>query len=166
MTMIKCQNANDDDFDDEVDDDEEDDDVDEDSDGRLNHKSRSINHILQRPSIVNRFAAEARLNEGGKRGDFLQDQIEVAEEEEKEEEEEMDGGKEMLMEMAAEIRRFAEGFVRMENRKMEMMKETERYRMEMENRRTEMIIESQKKIMDTIGKALGSHKKMKITHQV
>ncbi|KAE9460780.1 hypothetical protein C3L33_07305, partial [Rhododendron williamsianum] len=62
-------------------------------------------------------------------------------------------------ELAAEIKVFAERFIRMEHKKMEMMRETERYRMEMENKRMEMILESQRKIVDTIGRAFGSHNK-------
>ncbi|PSR86357.1 Trihelix transcription factor [Actinidia chinensis var. chinensis] len=94
---------------------------------------------------------------------------EVEEEEEEEEEEDVvvggggggGGGMGVVAELAAEIKAFAERFVRMENKKLEMMRETERYRMEMENKRMEMILESQRKIVDTIGRAFGSHKKMK-----
>ncbi|KAK9162752.1 hypothetical protein Syun_003654 [Stephania yunnanensis] len=82
------------------------------------------------------------------------------EEEAEEEEEEGSGGREeVLSELAAVVRTFGEGFVRMENLKMEMMKETERYRMEMETKRTEMIMESQSRIVEMIAKALGSQQR-------
>ncbi|KAG9153466.1 hypothetical protein Leryth_018729 [Lithospermum erythrorhizon] len=67
-----------------------------------------------------------------------------------------DGGKEL----AAEIRGFAERFMRVEKMKIEMMRETERYRMEMERRRMEMIVDSQRKIVDSIGRAFRAHKKL------
>ncbi|KAI5679970.1 hypothetical protein M9H77_01197 [Catharanthus roseus] len=104
-----------------------------------------------------------------------EEEEEAEEEEEDEEEEEEDGEEEkeneegrgvLRKELAAEIRGFAERFMRMENKKIEMMKETERYRMEMENKRMEMIIESQRKIMDTIGRAFGAHKKVKMTQEI
>lgn len=86
-----------------------------------------------------------------------------AEEEEEDNEDEEEG--ELVAvgggvgELAAEIKVFAERFIRIEHKKMEMMRETERYRMEMENKRMEMILESQRKIVDTIGRAFGSHNK-------
>ncbi|GAU17366.1 hypothetical protein TSUD_232420 [Trifolium subterraneum] len=45
---------------------------------------------------------------------------------------------------------------RRKKRSMEMMKETERFRLEMENKRIRMILESQWRIVDSIGKAFGS----------
>lgn len=105
---------------------------DEDS-GALKTRSRSINYILQRPAVVNRFAVDPKLNWGTEQ---------------------------------EEMRAFAERFVRMENMKMEMMKETERRRMEMESRRMEMIVESQRKIVETIGRALGSNKKLKMSQEI
>lgn len=84
---------------------------------------------------------------------------EEEEEDEDEEEEELVAVGGGVEELAAEIKVFAERFIRMEHKKMEMMRETERYRMEMENKRMEMILESQRKIMDTIGRAFGSHNK-------
>ena len=78
----------------------------------------------------------------------------------------VEGGKGVVWELAGEMRAFAERFVRMENMKMEMMKETERRRMEMESRRMEMIVESQRKIVETIGRALGSNKKLKMSQEI
>ncbi|XVF81190.1 hypothetical protein PTKIN_Ptkin15bG0136700 [Pterospermum kingtungense] len=126
---------------------EEDEEDDDDDDGE-NHfsKSRSINYILRRPSVVNRFSGfgrkRARTEEGG-------DDDEVAvvgvEEEKK------------GVEIAVEIRRFAERFMRVEKKRMEMMQETERFRMEMENRRIEMILDSQRRLVDLISASFGSN---------
>lgn len=71
-------------------------------------------------------------------------------EEEEEEEDVMAKG------LTAELRSFAERIIGLENMKMEMMKETERFRLEMENKRIRMILESQWRIVDSIGKAFES----------
>ncbi|KAL8546679.1 hypothetical protein ACS0TY_006415 [Phlomoides rotata] len=68
-------------------------------------------------------------------------------------------------ELAAEIRGFTERFIGMESRRMEMMRETERYRMEMEKKRMEMILEAQRKIFDSIGRAFVGRKKAKIDQE-
>ncbi|KAI3461862.1 hypothetical protein Pfo_018525 [Paulownia fortunei] len=68
-------------------------------------------------------------------------------------------------ELAAEIRGFAERFMRMENKKIEMMRETETYWMEMEKKRMEMILEAQRKIINSIGSAFGAHKKVKMAQE-
>ncbi|KAL0417461.1 UNVERIFIED_CONTAM: hypothetical protein Sradi_1159600 [Sesamum radiatum] len=78
-----------------------------------------------------------------------------------EEEGEEGGGTELV----SEIRGFAERFMRMENKKIELMRETERYRMEMEKKRMEMILEGQRKIIDTIGRAFGAHKRAKMAEE-
>ncbi|XP_057480434.1 trihelix transcription factor ENAP1-like [Actinidia eriantha] len=164
-----------------------DDDDNDNSDKRS--KSKSINRILGGHVSKIKAFANQKLGDGGDRGlVFLgkrsarkrperferhksESEGEEEEEEEKEEEEEEEeeeevvvgggGGRGVVAELAAEIKAFAEGFVRMENKKLEMMRETERYRMEMENKRMEMILESQRKTVDTIVRAFGSHKKMK-----
>ncbi|KAK9281082.1 hypothetical protein L1049_003975 [Liquidambar formosana] len=176
MTMVKCENS----FDLSDDDDHEED---SDNDDRFNNKSRSINYILRRPSVVNRFAADRKLGEGGtggsrggsrflpeavvqRRREAVEDEDEDEDDDNDENEEEEEGGRRGLSELAAEVRAFAERFVRMENKKMEMMKESERQRMEMENKRMDMILDSQRKIVDTIGRALGSHKKLKMTQEI
>ncbi|KAG5603237.1 hypothetical protein H5410_034607 [Solanum commersonii] len=88
------------------------------------------------------------------------------EEEVDEEEDDEDGeGSVGGSELAAEIRGFAERFMRMESKKIEMMKETERFRMEMEKRRMEMILETQRNLIDTINSVVGSHKKVKVAHE-
>lgn len=74
-----------------------------------------------------------------------------------------DGGAGMAV--AAEIRGFTERFMGMERKKIEMMQATERYRMEMEKKRLEMIVEAQRKMVDTIGRAFGAHKRPKMTQE-
>ncbi|XVF21384.1 hypothetical protein REPUB_Repub12eG0085900 [Reevesia pubescens] len=130
----------------------------EDDDESQSSKSRSINYILQRPSVVNRFSGllsggrkRVRLEEEG--GD--DDVAVVGMEEDKK-----------GVELAMEIRRFAERFMRMEKKRMEMMQETERFRMEMENRRIEMILDSQRKIVDVISANFGSNKRVKLEEEL
>ncbi|KAL3531109.1 hypothetical protein ACH5RR_010431 [Cinchona calisaya] len=96
------------------------------------------------------------------------EEVEEEEEEDVEEELEEEEEKEMAVgrELAAEIRSFAERFMRMENKKIEMMRETERYRMEMEKKRMDMILEAQRKVVDTIGRAFGAHKKVKMAQEI
>ncbi|XP_028126128.1 probable serine/threonine-protein kinase samkC [Camellia sinensis] len=153
--------------------DEEDDDNDNDEevvnetnciDTSKRNKSKSINHLVNAPSI------DWKLRSGSDRVSVIRRPCERFEEEEEEEEGEDEedeedvvvvggGGRETVVELAAEIKAFAERLVKMESKKMEMMRETERYRMEMENKRIEMILDSQRKIVDTIGRAFGSHNK-------
>ncbi|GAA0140557.1 hypothetical protein LIER_42623 [Lithospermum erythrorhizon] len=73
-----------------------------------------------------------------------------------------DGGNEL----ALEIKGFAERFMRVEKMKLEMMRETERYRMDMEKKRMDMIMNSQRKIVDTIGRAFRAHKKLNTGDEV
>ncbi|XP_058777972.1 trihelix transcription factor ENAP2 [Vicia villosa] len=90
-------------------------------------RSRSIHNILhQKPSVVD----------------------------DDDDEEEEEGA--MATELTAELRSFAESIIGLENMKMEMMKETERFRLEMENKRMRMILESQWRIIDSIGRVFGS----------
>lgn len=67
---------------------------------------------------------------------------------EDEEEEAREGGEEGVRELTAEVRGFSERFMRMENRKIEM------------------IVESQRKMVDTIGRAFRPHKKVKMTKEI
>ena len=71
-----------------------------------------------------------------------------------------------VLALPAEIRAFAERIIGMESLKMEMMKETERCRLEMEKKRIQMILDSQRRIVDSIGRAFGSNKRIKITEQI
>ncbi|KAK8951652.1 hypothetical protein KSP39_PZI003038 [Platanthera zijinensis] len=62
-----------------------------------------------------------------------------------------DGAKgEGIAEMAAELRRFGKGYVRMERKRMEIVKEMEREWMEMEAKKMEMIMEAQRCLLETI----------------
>uniref|UniRef100_A0A0D6R4E0 Myb-like domain-containing protein n=1 Tax=Araucaria cunninghamii TaxID=56994 RepID=A0A0D6R4E0_ARACU len=66
-----------------------------------------------------------------------------------------------LSELASVVRSLGEGFMRIEQMKIEMQRDNERMRMEMEMKRTEMIVESQQHIADVIAKAFASKKKTK-----
>ncbi|MCO5549964.1 hypothetical protein L7F22_003441 [Adiantum nelumboides] len=66
-----------------------------------------------------------------------------------------------FVELVSVIRSLGEGFLRMEQMKLQVQRETERFRAEMEMRRTEMFIDSQKQIADLFTKALVSSKKSK-----
>ncbi|XP_043714427.1 uncharacterized protein LOC122662777 [Telopea speciosissima] len=122
-----------------VDDNEDDDDDDE------IYKSRSINHIHRRPPMASLYPPQWNDGGGGgvagppgifrvlrnptfrKRKSFEMDE-EVEEEE----------GVDPISEFVSVVRAFGKGFVRVENMKMEM------------------IIKSQRRIVDSIAKALGS----------
>ncbi|XP_024965307.1 extensin-like [Cynara cardunculus var. scolymus] len=99
------------------------------------------------------------------KGFYQEDNGEEEEEEEEVEEGSDDGEDEegVAVQLAAEIKGFAERFVKMENKKIEMMRDTERYRMEMENKRMEMILESRKMLLEIVNKAFNSssHKTQK-----
>ncbi|KAL3649309.1 hypothetical protein CASFOL_005712 [Castilleja foliolosa] len=69
-------------------------------------------------------------------------------------------------ELAAEIRGFAERFMRMEKKKIEMMRETERCWMEMEKKRMDMILDNHRKIINSIGSAFGARKKTKMADEI
>ncbi|KAJ7961967.1 Trihelix transcription factor [Quillaja saponaria] len=64
-------------------------------------------------------------------------------------------------EMVSAIKVLGDGFVRMEQMKMEMAREIESMRMEMEMKRTEMILESQQRIVEAFAKAVSEKKKKK-----
>lgn len=87
---------------------------------------------------------------------------EEKEEEAKEVEDGGGAGRGAICELAIEMRTFAERYLRVENMRVEVMRETERFRMEMEDKRLEMILQSHRQIVDTIGRALGSKKKKKL----
>ncbi|KAG6386343.1 hypothetical protein SASPL_155241 [Salvia splendens] len=73
-------------------------------------------------------------------------------------------GRSAVEEIVASIKTLGEGFVRLENAKMEMAREMEAARMEMEMKRNEMMLESQKQIVDAFLKGLfelKNSKKMK-----
>lgn len=62
-------------------------------------------------------------------------------------------------EVVSAIKVLGDGFVRMEQMKMEMAREIESMRMEMEMKRTEMILESQQRIVEAFAKAVSDKKK-------
>ncbi|KAJ7950741.1 Trihelix transcription factor [Quillaja saponaria] len=62
-------------------------------------------------------------------------------------------------EMVSAIKVLGDGFVRMEQMKMEMAREIETMRMEMEMKRTEMILDSQQRIVEVFAKAVSEKKK-------
>ncbi|XP_062078526.1 trihelix transcription factor ENAP2 [Humulus lupulus] len=164
---------------DDEDEEEENDSGDEGEDGDvIRTKSRSIDHILKRPTTVNRFAGEeerGRNVNGFSRvwaEPVTKRPRETVVEEEEYGEDDLDGDeesnakveflerrrrrerkREVVLKLAAEIRAFSERFVGMESMKMEIMKDTERCRREMETKRIEMILHSQNKIVDSITKA-------------
>ncbi|MBA0611395.1 hypothetical protein Godav_012087, partial [Gossypium davidsonii] len=63
-------------------------------------------------------------------------------------------GMDPVEEMVSSIKLLAEGFVRMEKMKIEMVKDIEKTRMKMEMKHNEMILESRQKIMEVFAKAL------------
>ncbi|KAL2932749.1 Trihelix transcription factor ASIL2 [Bienertia sinuspersici] len=77
-----------------------------------------------------------------------------------------DKGRNLVGELGAQIRDFAEKFVKIEKKKLDLMRENERFRIEMENKRMEMIYVSQQKTVELINKAFdvaaSSQKKMKM----
>ncbi|TKY68627.1 Trihelix transcription factor ASIL2 [Spatholobus suberectus] len=108
----------------------------------INIKSKSINCILsERPSRM-------RTSDRG----FSREPVDEDDDD--------------VLGLTAEMRAFAESFIGMESLKMEMMKETEMCRLEMEKKRIQMILESQRRIVDSIGRAFGSNKRIKITQQI
>ncbi|XP_014515082.1 trihelix transcription factor ASIL1 [Vigna radiata var. radiata] len=112
-------------------------------------KSKSINCTLgERP---------VRMR-NGERG-FLRERSE-------EERDEVEDRDDDVLALPAEMRAFADRFIGMESLKMEMMKETGRCRLEMEKKRIQMIVDSQRRIVDSIGRAFGSNKRVKITQQI
>lgn len=66
-----------------------------------------------------------------------------------------------VTEMVSAIKVLGDGFVRMEQMKIEMAREIESMRMEMEMKRTEMILESQQRIVEAFAKAISEKKKKK-----
>ncbi|XP_028791903.1 trihelix transcription factor ASIL2-like [Neltuma alba] len=63
-----------------------------------------------------------------------------------------------VSEMVCAIKVLGDGFVKMEQMKMEMAREIESMRMEMEMKRTEMILESQQRIVEAFAKAVSEKK--------
>lgn len=66
-----------------------------------------------------------------------------------------------LAELVSVVRSLGEGFLRMEQMKLQMQRDNERLRADMELRRTEMVLNSQKQIAELFTRALVSSKKIK-----
>lgn len=155
-------------------DDNEEEDFDQDNDEENENDERQ--HYGKSSSVKYMFSQRPISTKYGRISEFSREQAakrlcRVSEEEEEEDEdddvgERMVNGMGLISELAAEMKAFAGRFIGMENLKMEMMKETERCRLEMENKRVEMIVRSQQRIVDSIGKAFGFPKKMKISHEI
>lgn len=64
-------------------------------------------------------------------------------------------------EMVSAVRSLGEGFMRMEQMKLEMAREVEKMKMDMELKRTEMILDSQQRIVDAFAKGFSAKKKAK-----
>lgn len=71
-----------------------------------------------------------------------------------------------VAEMVSAIKALGDGFVRMEQMKMEMAREIETIRMEMEMKRTEMILDSQQRIVEAFAKAMSEKKKKKVNKRM
>lgn len=80
-------------------------------------------------------------------------EVNQEENDEDNDEEEVEGGGGGLTELATELRRFGEGYVRIERKRIEMKREMEREWMEMESRRLEMVMEAQRCLVETIAGA-------------
>ncbi|XP_068650850.1 trihelix transcription factor ENAP1-like [Aristolochia californica] len=66
-----------------------------------------------------------------------------------------------MAEMVSSIRLLGEGFMRVEQMKMDMAREIERMRMDMEMKRMEMILESQQRVVDSFTREFGGRKSAK-----
>lgn len=62
-------------------------------------------------------------------------------------------------EMVSALKLLGDGFVKMEQMRMEMAREVETMRMEMEMKRTEMILDSQQRIVEAFARAISEKKK-------
>ncbi|XP_010937395.1 trihelix transcription factor ENAP2 [Elaeis guineensis] len=135
---------------------EEDEEDDEEEEERTASNTRSINGILREGNWG--FSRVSRNPRSRKRRAFEEEEDD---EEEEEQEEGVGARGEALSKLAVVVRMFGEELVRMEKRRMEMLREVERDWMEMEAKRAEMIMESQRFLVDTIANAFSSLKKAK-----
>ncbi|KAL5562107.1 hypothetical protein UlMin_031854 [Ulmus minor] len=152
MTALPYRHNQDPEEEEEDNDEEEDDDYDENR-----TKSHSIDYILKRPAMVNRFSGIGGDGFSAKRAreeveDCEFDDFDSVSDRRRERERE----REVVLKLAAEIKKFSERFIGMESKKMEIFQETKRHRMEMENKMMDMIVKSEQKILDSIAKAFGS----------
>lgn len=66
-----------------------------------------------------------------------------------------------IREMASAVRMLGDGFLRIEQMKMEMTREIEKVRMEMELERTELILDTHRRIVDALLKGFSGKKRAK-----
>uniref|UniRef100_A0A7N0T4T7 Myb-like domain-containing protein n=1 Tax=Kalanchoe fedtschenkoi TaxID=63787 RepID=A0A7N0T4T7_KALFE len=127
---------------------------------RVSSRSRSINSLIMKPhTIVNIYPGSppppSRARKGAELAVYKDGEFEL-------EEENGFGKKRLLLSgLAAEMRAFEQRIAWVENKKMEMMRDTQKMRMEMESKRLKMIHDSQAKIVETIYNG-GPLKKIKI----
>ncbi|XP_019178756.1 PREDICTED: trihelix transcription factor ASIL2 [Ipomoea nil] len=131
------------------------------------NKSKSINHIVSGEMNGTRNMNKRRIPmHEFRKGNFANEPSDDEGEDEEVDEdgievEEEDGG-DGDSELAAEIRGFAERFMRMEKRKIEMMRDTGRFRIEMQKKMLDMILETQRKIADSVTRILEPNKRVKM----
>lgn len=107
------------------------------------------------PKMNNNSESGSRIN-GGTR--LVKERV-VLGKREREREVERERERDPIGEMVNAIKVLRDGFVRMEQMKMEMAREIETMRMEMEMKRTEMILESQQRIVEAFAKAVSEKNK-------
>ncbi|WOK94015.1 hypothetical protein Cni_G02717 [Canna indica] len=143
--------------DDDDDDDEEEEE--EEEEDRVGNNTRSINGILREhtwgPPRVSRNHVPP------KRRAFEVEVEERGESEEDDSEEERACGAGAMSQLAVVVKGFSDKLLRMEKRRMELMREIEKDWMEMERKRAEMLRESQQCLLDMIADAFPSAKKAK-----
>ncbi|XP_061367850.1 trihelix transcription factor ENAP2 [Gastrolobium bilobum] len=171
MAPLGYNNENDHDEDDEDNDDDDDDDgvcyYNDDDDQRESYiKSKSINYIVKQRPKANKYGGVLGFSRERDCDDYDDEDEDEDDDDSDDEEGVVVRRKGLISGLSAELRGFAERFIGMENLKMEMMKETQRCRLEMEKKRIQMILESQRRIVDSIGRAFGSSKRMKISQQI
>ncbi|XP_074587839.1 uncharacterized protein LOC141843685 [Curcuma longa] len=143
-----------------TDDDDDDDEEEDEEDERIGNNVRSINGILREP-----HRGPSRISRNHvppKRRHFEVEEEEADESNEEESEgEALASGKKIMSQLAAVVRGFNEGLMRIEKRRMELMRELERDWMEMERKKAHMIRESEQCLLEMIADAFASTKKAK-----
>ncbi|GAB4841338.1 hypothetical protein Ancab_022065 [Ancistrocladus abbreviatus] len=134
-------------------------------DGFFKGSGGKMNELGERGRKMGNFGQDSRFRKRKGLGFEEEEEQDKSREQENGEEEKVERSG-LLVQLAGQMREFAERFVKMERKKMEMMRETERFRMEMENKRMEMILVSQQKTVELISRAFESHKKLKVTQDV
>ncbi|KAG6538378.1 uncharacterized protein LOC122038272 [Zingiber officinale] len=127
---------------------------------RIENNVRSINGILRGP-----HRGPSRISRNHvppKRRHFEVEEEEADESNEEDSEgEALGSGKKIMSHLSAVVRGFSEGLMRIEKRRMELLRELERDWMEMQRKQTHMIRESEQCLLDMIADAFASTKKAK-----